>query len=145
MPGERIGHEFWHADGEHVGYHGSRPDGLRIIGHVRFDDIECHDAVSPYYVQHVHCNTPDRMVGDGSQGGAFVRLFQRNGCGYGEPRALCEHRCAAHFQQAHVHPRFSPDGETVVFTSNRTGYCQVYEVRVPPIESLPVIDVAREG
>ena len=31
-------------------------------------------------------------------------------------------------QHTHPHPRFSPDGSRVVFTSDRTGYSQIYEV-----------------
>ena len=34
-------------------------------------------------------------------------------------------------QQTHPHPCFSPDGTKVVFTSDRTGHAQVYEVDVP--------------
>jgi len=32
---------------------------------------------------------------------------------------------------SHSHPCFSPDGTKVVFTSDRTGHAQVYEVGVP--------------
>ena len=35
-------------------------------------------------------------------------------------------------QHTHPHPSFSPDGTRVVFTSDRTGHAQVYEVTVPP-------------
>ena len=31
-------------------------------------------------------------------------------------------------QHTHPHPRFSPDGSRVVFTSDKTGYAQIYEV-----------------
>lgn len=34
-------------------------------------------------------------------------------------------------QHTHPHPAFSPDGRFVVFTSDRTGHAQVYEVEVP--------------
>jgi oligogalacturonide lyase len=33
-------------------------------------------------------------------------------------------------QHTHPHPRFSPDGTRVVFTSDRTGHAQIYEVEV---------------
>ncbi len=33
-------------------------------------------------------------------------------------------------QHTHPHPRFSPDGTRVVFTSDRTGYAQIYEVEL---------------
>jgi oligogalacturonide lyase len=31
-------------------------------------------------------------------------------------------------QHTHPHPRFAPDGSRVVFTSDRTGHAQIYEV-----------------
>ena len=34
-------------------------------------------------------------------------------------------------QHTHPHPAFSPDGCCVVFTSDRTGHSQVYEVEIP--------------
>ena len=33
-------------------------------------------------------------------------------------------------QHTHPHPRFSPDGKRVVFTSDRTGFAQIYEVEI---------------
>ncbi len=33
-------------------------------------------------------------------------------------------------QHTHAHPRFSPDGARVVFTSDRSGYAQIYEVEI---------------
>jgi oligogalacturonide lyase len=33
-------------------------------------------------------------------------------------------------QHTHPHPRFSPDGKRVVFTSDRTGFAQIYEVEL---------------
>lgn len=34
-------------------------------------------------------------------------------------------------QHTHPHPRFSPDGRVVVYTSDRTGHAQIYECTVP--------------
>lgn len=72
--------------------------------------------------------------------------------GVGEPKPLCEslssnegkHWDVDHCpyddgpvkvyapQHTHPHPNFSPDGKSVVFTSDRTGYAQLYEVEVDP-------------
>jgi len=35
-------------------------------------------------------------------------------------------------QHTHPHPRFSPDGSRIVFTSDRTGHAQLYEVFLEP-------------
>jgi len=34
-------------------------------------------------------------------------------------------------QHTHPHPSFSSDGRRIVFTSDRTGYSQIYEVTLP--------------
>lgn len=36
-------------------------------------------------------------------------------------------------QHTHPHPRFSPDGRRLVFTSDRSGFAQLYEVTLPDI------------
>jgi oligogalacturonide lyase len=36
-------------------------------------------------------------------------------------------------QHTHPHPRFSPDGKRVLFTSDRTGHAQLYEVEIEPV------------
>lgn len=33
-------------------------------------------------------------------------------------------------QHTHPHPRFSPDNSRVVFTSDRTGHAQIYEIEL---------------
>jgi oligogalacturonide lyase len=38
-------------------------------------------------------------------------------------------------QHTHPHPRFSPDGSRIVFTSDRTGFAQVYEVELDGVET----------
>jgi Tol biopolymer transport system component len=39
-----------------------------------------------------------------------------------------------------VHPRFSPDGAYVVYTSDELGYGNVYQAFVPAFDSLPSLD-----
>ncbi len=71
--------------------------------------------------------------------------------GIGEPASLCSSgssNVGAHWntdhcpyddgpievyapQHTHPHPSFSPDGKRIVFTSDRSGYPQVYEVQIP--------------
>jgi oligogalacturonide lyase len=53
------------------------------------------------------------------------------------PRVLCEHRSSFHVQIVHVHPRFSPDGSYVTYTSDVAGYGNVYQVGVPGFDMLP--------
>ena len=137
-PGEVVGHEYWHADGRQIGYHGSRPDGRKFFGKVRYDDTGCFEVDFPGETGHIHSNDFSLIVGDGK---GSIRLWQWNGETFDGPRALAHHRSSMKIQQAHPHPRFTRDGKRVVFTSDWTGYCQIYQVEVPRFDSLP--DVPR--
>jgi oligogalacturonide lyase len=133
---ESIGHEYWLADGVHVAYHGAWPDGRKCFGRIRHDNTDRFEADFPHQTGHMHSNEFDLVVGDGSP---YVRLWQWTGEAFEGPRILAEHRSSMHIQKVHVHPRFSPDGKSVVYTSDRSGYGNVYLVRVPPFVSLPHI------
>jgi oligogalacturonide lyase len=139
--GERVGHEYWHADGVHVGYHGEYPDGRKFFGRVRWDNVDDVEVDFPHQPGHIHSSDFGLIVGDG-QGDPrdrVIRLWRWNETAraFDGPRVLCEHRGSFQVQQLHVHPRFSPDGRSVVFTSDRTGYGQVYEVEVGDFDDLP--------
>lgn len=50
------------------------------------------------------------------------------------------HGSSMRIQQTHVHPRFSPDGSYVVYTSDVSGYGNLYRVAVAAFESLPDVN-----
>lgn len=125
---EAVGHEYWHADGERIGYHGRNTDGTQFLGHCHFDDTDHVEHSFPGQTGHIHSNGPDLIVGDG---GRQVRLWRWQAGAYDGPRLLCRHDSSAKIQQLHVHPRFSADGTQVVFTSDVTGYGNVYLADVP--------------
>lgn len=131
---ESVGHEYWHADGIHIGYHGRWSDGRKFFGKIRYDNADGVEVSFPHETGHIHSNDFSMIVGDG---GKIVRLWQWNGKEFDGPRVLCEHRSSFHIQQVHVHPRFSPDGKQVLFTSDVSGYGNLYLVKVPEFGSLP--------
>jgi len=134
--GESVGHEYWHADGEYIGYHGRWPDGRRFFGRIRYDNTDRTEVDFPHETGHIHSNDFNLIVGDGYRN-ECVRLWRWNGQGFDGPRALCEHHSSFHVQEVHVHPRFSPDGSYVVYTSDATGYGNVYQVWLKDFDSLP--------
>ena len=71
--------------------------------------------------------------------GSAVRLWKKEGDSYTRPRMLVEHRCSFKVQVVHVHPRFTPDGTKVLYTSDWTGYGPVYLADLVDFESLPEI------
>ena len=151
VPGEAIGHEYWFADGERLGYHGRRPDGTRFFGNIRYDDTEKVETLWPGVIDparsddpstfakagHIHSNDHTLIVGDGGAAGDHVLLWRWNGEGYESPRKLCRHRGSFHVQILHVHPRFTPDGKQVLFTADPNGYGNLYLADVPEFETLP--------
>ncbi len=131
---EIVGHEYWHADGLHIGYHGGWPDGRKFFGRILYDNTQRQEVDFPHTTGHIHSNDFSLIVGDG---GKHIRLWKWTGEGFAGPRILCEHYSSMNIQQAHPHPRFTPDGKQVVFTSDRSGYCNVHVVDVPEFHSLP--------
>jgi oligogalacturonide lyase len=145
-PGERIGHEYWCADGIRVGYHGSLPGGEsgrhggHLYGAVRYDDSGRVEAPIAGASRHFHSNGLDLVVGDGTPREPWILLWRYSPAGGGRfegPRRLCRHRGSWHIQAVHVHPRFSPDGAQVLYTADPDGYGNLYLADVPPFDSLP--------
>jgi oligogalacturonide lyase len=149
-PNEYVGHEYWLADGIHIGYHGFTnsldDEEGKIIGSVRYDNSEQKDYSFPFQNMHIHSNDMDFVVGDGQQTSCYngpqfqdtLQVWRNTGEGFEGPRILCKHRGSFQSQILHVHPRLSPDGKQVLFTSDKSGYGNLYMVDVPDFESLPV-------
>lgn len=137
---EAVGHEYWFADGVHVGYHGMWPDGRRCFGRIRYDNTDRFEVDFPHVTGHMHSNDFALIVGDGYSGDGLMRLWKWNGHTFNGPRVLCRHRSSGHVQVTHVHPRFSPDGTQVLYTSDTSGYGNLYLVDVPEFESLPELE-----
>lgn len=135
--GERVGHEYWFADGETLGYHGTREDGSTFLGRIRYDNSGLVEVDFSKRTGHIHSNGKDLIVGDG---GAVIRLWKWNGETYDGPRILCEHNSSLKTQHSHPHPRFNAAGDKVIYTSDVTGYCNVYQVDIVEFESLPGLD-----
>lgn len=143
-----VGHEYWFADGERIGYHGSsRADGGQYLcGYVRWDNSECVEDHFPFHSDHFHSLDEKLIVGDGTPASVrstrgkaepFIQLFKWDGDHYIGPKILALHRSTANDQYAHPHPRFTPDGRAVLYTSDLTGYANMYLVEVGEFEELP--------
>jgi oligogalacturonide lyase len=135
--GESIGHEYWYADGKRIGYHGHK-NGESILGYASARGAEDVSYAFPFNTGHIFSRDERLIVGDGFSEGKYIRLWRLTEDGYEEPRALCAHNCSFKRQRAHVHPRLTDDGRRVLYTSDETGYEQLYLAEIPEnIESLP--------
>lgn len=148
------GHEYWHADGVRIGYHGftesiERADG-KFIGSIQFDNAGAEEYAFPYQNMHIHSNDAELIIGDGQQSSAYpggtdqdyIFIWKKEQDRMNGPRRLCRHRGSFQTQHVHVHPRFSPDRSHVLFTSDMSGYGQVYVAEVPDFASLPLVEQA---
>lgn len=141
-PGERVGHEYWQADGEHIGYHGTRADGAPFLGSIRFDNTEQVETGIAVSVQHCHSNDNSLIVADGNRDHPQLMLWQQEagGPGWQSPRTLHTHRGSFHVQHVHAHPRFSAAGDQIVFTSDHSGYGNVFLIDIPDPQILPLYE-----
>jgi oligogalacturonide lyase len=134
---ETVGHEYWYADGVRIGYHGLDAQGKPMLGRIKCDGTDRLETSFPGKTGHIFSHDERLIVGDG---GADIRLWRHDGGQYASPRVLCRHESSMRIQQAHPHPRISPDGKEVIFTSDRSGYCNVYKVGIADFDKLPLAD-----
>lgn len=141
---EAVGHEYWLADGEYVGYHGWRgtresPDAF--FGQTRYDDTDRREGPAPDIYTHFHSNTRDLVVGDGTHRGIPHLLLWRwdaTAEEYETPRKLATHGWDGD-DDTHPHSRLSPtDGRAVFDSTNRDDASDVYLVDIPAdLDDLP--------
>jgi oligogalacturonide lyase len=127
-------HEFWSRDGQRVYFHGGRVAEQAAHGfcgwckphgtdYTKFDHFTPERGYGHYNLH------PDgvTMITDGERyPGCLSKVHLQNGqqifeviCRHDSYRFVDDQRC-------HPHPSFSPDGQQVVFTSNRAGTSNIY-------------------
>jgi len=137
-PGEKLKSIHWMADGETLAYHAQR-EPQHFLGSVRYDNKGLREIPLPGDLGHFHCNSLEMIAADhrGDAVNRLIRLYRVNYERLDGPRVLAEHRGSFNVQQLHVHPRLSADNRKVIFTSDRSGYGQIYEAEVTNYDSLP--------
>lgn len=136
---EKIGHEYWHADGEHVGYQVHKPDHTSYFGVIRYDGTDMREApcVPLPSPDHIHSNDFRLIVSDS---GKTIKLYHYNGKEFDNARVLAMHDGSFFYGSHHPHPRFTADGRQILYNSNCSGYCNLYLVDVPEdVTKLPYL------
>lgn len=137
---EKIGHEYWFANGEQIGYQVHTPDHRSYFGFVRYDgtgevEAPCVPFPSP---DHIHSNDFRLIVSDS---GKAIKLYRYNGTDFDSARVLCMHDGSFFYGSHHPHPRFTADGKQILFNSNVSGYCNLYLADVPEdVTALPEVE-----
>ena len=66
-----------------------------------------------------------------------ILLYSWTGEAYGDARILATHGSTFNVNEAHCHPHITPDGRHVLYTSDTTGYSNLYLVEIgDPLELL---------
>ncbi len=138
--GEKIGHEYWFANGEQIGYQVHETDGSSRFGCIRYDatgetEAPCVPFPSP---DHIHSNDFQMIVSDS---GKSIKLYRYNGTDFDSAKVLCMHDGSFYYGSHHPHPRFTADGKRILFNSTMSGYCNLYLVDVPKdVTKLPEVE-----
>lgn len=143
-----VTHESWIAGRREIAFV-DWPRGMRAVavdsGAVRsITRFPAWHAIADPAGKRIVCDTnfPDRGIhvlpAEPTESGDEATLLCRSdsssqGAHWGGPFPYNQPFSAADaVQHTHPHPRFSPDGSRVVFTSDRSGYSQIYEVLLEP-------------
>jgi hypothetical protein len=106
------------------------PGTTKMIGVVNARNGSFREYPIAYGETHVQSDPAMRFfVGDGSDKHPFLHLYELvDGKMTGRP--IFRHGGTFARQHWHLHPAFSPDGTTILFTSNRAGNGDVYLIRI---------------
>jgi len=125
-PGEWRSHENWAPDGKSIVYHGGRGgkgfvaartwEG-KLLHETSIGEIKFWHATGALDGRRMFVDRSDGLISILDPGAAEHPLID-----------ICRHDTSCENQDAHAHPITTPNGGSIIFTSHRTGHCQVHEV-----------------
>ncbi len=129
-------HETWSPDGRYVSfvskYRIGANTGRHFIGLQSLDD-KVHEVyseqVSPAH-QNIFKDNKHWIVDQVNDDDQLLALLTRGQGKIEEKKILFRHGSSLIGQGSHPHPRFSPNGKYVLFSTDKTGTPQVYTVRI---------------
>ncbi len=119
-------HENWSPTGEFIVYHGQE-DGILFVAARTWDGkLVYRHSMEGIRPVHVTMDLTGRRFFIDQTEGMILQLAWEEDQPILTP--VCHHDSSMKDQDAHVHPIITPHGRSVVFTSDRGGTCNVYEV-----------------
>ncbi len=96
MHDARVGHEYWFAGGEQIGYHGATAAGESFYGSIHYDNTGQVEAPFPHGSVHFHSNDLSLIVGDGSRAQPLLLLWRFRDGRFEGPRVVLVHGGSFH-------------------------------------------------
>ncbi|WP_231584286.1 TolB family protein [Paenibacillus dauci] len=129
---EIVGRPYFLSDGETIAYQGVRSSGTSFWGSIRYDQSDQQEQEISFAIHHAYLDGKYQAITDGRENVQTLNLWRTSPDGtYNGPYVLCELRCSFHSPKVHAYPRISQDGRKLFFTSDRTGYANIYMVELP--------------
>jgi oligogalacturonide lyase len=129
-------HETWTADGKNIAYVSKYRWGAKIGKHfLGIQSIDgkvnekYYEQVSPSH-QNIFKDDKHWVVDSYNSEGKYLVMFTRGNGKMDKTEILFRHDSSLEGQDSHPHPRFSPNGRYILFSTDKTGIPQVYTVRV---------------
>ncbi len=125
------------------------------FGQIRYDNEDHVESDLTTYSRHFHTLDGSLIVGDGSpvyplpaivnrcKTWPYILLYPWSGEAYGDPRILAAHGSTFNVNEAHCHPHITPDGRHVIYTSDTSGYGNLYLVEIGNPTELPELKMDR--
>lgn len=125
MPGEWRSHENWSPDGAAILYHGGRQE-RRFIAARQWDGQLLYELNMPELAcYHATFSHDGRALMIDCRDGTLSRVSLDHDM---RRTILGRHDTSMKNQDTHAHPLVTPRGTSLIFTSDRSGACQVYEL-----------------
>jgi oligogalacturonide lyase len=127
-------HEFWYPDGKLMGYSArylfGPNKGKQFIGIITPDGKEYFMMSAPVSSSHNQIYSDNKHWVSDLYDGLNLVMFTIEGKEIVKREILFNHGSTMAGQPSHPHPPFSPDGEYVLFSTDKSGRPQVYTVKV---------------
>lgn len=143
--GEWRSHENWASDGRSVVYHGSR-DGRAFVAARTWEGELLHEtAIDGVDFWHATGLPDGRRLAVDRRDGMISLIDPQPGAAQPRVVDLCRHDTTIEDQDTHAHPITALHGRSLVFSSDRSGDCQVYEVAIPGADAAPDSESPRQA
>jgi Tol biopolymer transport system component len=132
-PDEWRSHENWSPTGSGIVYHGNRAGQPFLAERTWAGELVSEMSMAGLETYHVTASIDGRRLFMDRPNGMISSLDPSH-----SERGLtdiCQHRTSMKDQDTHAHPITTPSGRSLIFTSDRGGNCDVYEVGIASVTS----------